>query len=75
MSPGRLQAQITALQQYTDKLQSDFEYNLTLLDQRDADLLQADQERGALQQRVKNLEQNEAALSQKLAVCNQGHTQ
>lgn len=67
-----LQTQLVALQQYTKSLQEDFDCNLSLLDEQDAALQTCEREKGILQQSIKNLQRNEQALRQRLAVSEQG---
>lgn len=66
-----LASQLTALQHYTATLQEDFDYNLRLLDARDAELIQRDRDLEALQQQDVLAASQQNALQQQLASSHQ----
>ena len=68
----QLQQHLAALQQYTRALQEDFDYNLRLLTERDADIRQGESEREALQADKNRLELQIHSLKHQLAVRDTG---
>ncbi len=67
-----LKSQWSALQQYTARLQDDFDHNLKLLDERDLELLQREGELQKLQQQYMTSRDRVQTVSQELAVAKQG---